>query len=333
MFSVNNPADSPLLISDQVLSAWLGLGVEVTNPEITDPEEASEQLAKNIDDSPPGFVHPTPAPQDGALVVLDVRWSATDPTEGYDTYRQGHIPGAVYVSMSGQLAGHGAPSAGRHPLPDPTKLTDSLRMLGINNGDTVVVYDNVSSASAARAWWLLRHAGLETVYVLDGGLEAWREAGRPLQAGDVLPVPGDAHLSWGKMPVIDTEDIESFVASGVLIDARVPQRYTGEEEPHDPVAGHIPGAINIPLSEVTDDEGKFLPAGALREYFASRGIGNNSTVAAYCGSGVTASTLILSLKLAGIDAALYPGSFSAWVNNPDAPIATGTEPGIFPSAQ
>lgn len=335
--------NTPVLISEPVLAAWLGIETltqashveEAPQPATRDDSfeavcQRAQEQSELIGPQPAGFVEALPVPEPGTLVVLDVRWAATDPSQSHQAYFQGHIPGAVYVSMTGQLAGHGAPSAGRHPLPDPAKLTDAVRMLGINDGDTVVVYDDIGSQSAARAWWLFRHAGLDKVYVLDGGLKAWRNADRPLQAGDVLPTPGDAHLSWGKMPIIKTEDVQAFSEEGILVDARAHTRYNGEEEPLDPVGGHIPTALNLPSTVLTDDDGKFLSIEELRKIFDDAGIAGPKPVVAYCGSGVTASTLMLGLHLAGIDAALYPGSFSAWSNTPGAAIVTGEEPGEFP---
>lgn len=270
-----------------------------------------------------GFVAAEPAPSAGQLVLLDVRWSAQQPGEGHEQYRQGHVPGAVFVSMSGQLSGHGGPQLGRHPLPDPSRFTDSVRMMGINDEDTIVVYDDVSSAAAPRAWWLLRHAGFEKVYVLDGGLRAWRDHGLPLQAGEVLPVFGTAHTSWGRMPVVDTDEMSELTEAGVVTDARTGERYRGEQEPLDPVAGHIPGALSVPADQMMTEDGRFLPANQLRELFAAHGIGADTAVASYCGSGVSASGQVLAHHLAGKEAALYPGSWSAWCNTPGRQVATG----------
>lgn len=276
-----------------------------------------------------GFVAAEAVPEPGHLVILDVRWSAQAPGQGHEEYRQGHIPGAVFVSMSGQLSGHGAPTLGRHPLPDPVRFTDSVRMLGINDGDTIVIYDDVFSAAAPRAWWLLRHAGFDQVYVLDGGLAAWREADLPQQAGEVLPVVGDAHTVWGKMPVVDTDEVEAVAETGVVMDARAAERYRGESEPLDPVAGHIPGAVSVPLAELMTPQGRFRPAAELREHFARLNVDESTPVVSYCGSGVTATAEILALNLAGIEAALYPGSWSAWCNTSGRPVAAGEE--VHPS--
>lgn len=325
--------NDPVLVSVDVLAAWMGLDrTDYSLPDEHTVEVRTRMLAGQLPAQPEGFVAPTPVPEPGRLVIWDVRWSATDSTQNHEAYRQGHIPGAVYVSMTSHLAGHGAPAAGRHPLPEPAKFTEAVRMLGLNDGDTVVIYDGVASSAAARAWWLLRYAGKHEVYVLDGGLEAWLGADLPLQAGEVLPRIGSAYLSWGKMPVVETEQVPEFVHNhGILLDARAFERYTGEREPLDPIAGHIPSALSAPGSELTDEFGRFYPAETLREYFARHGIQAESAVTAYCGSGVTASKTVLGLALAGFDGALYPGSWSAWSSSRDHPVATGEEPGRMPS--
>ncbi len=322
----------PVLVSVDVLAAWMGLDrTDYSLPDEHTVKVRTRLLADQLPSQPAGFVPPTPVPEPGRLVIWDVRWSATDSTQNHESYRQGHIPGAVYVSMTSHLAGHGAPAEGRHPLPDPAKFTEAVRMLGLNDGDTVVVYDAVASAAAARAWWLLRYAGKQEVYVLDGGLDAWRAADLPLHAGEVLPRIGSAYLSWGKMPVVNTEQVPDFVHNdGILLDARAYERYTGEREPLDPIAGHIPAALSAPGAELTDDAGRFYPAQTLRDYFARYGIGAQSAVTAYCGSGVTASKTVLALALAGYDGALYPGSWSAWSSSRDHPVATGDDPGEMP---
>ena len=304
-------ADPPSLISVEVLAGWLGLTV----PEDTPPVPAG-----------PAFVRPgTPAP--GRLVVLDVRFRAGGGAD-HEGYLHGHLPGAVYVSLPSQLAGHAGPLAGRHPLPDPRRFTETVRMWGIEDGDTVVVYDDDSSLSAARAWWLLRHAGLGDSLVLDGGLGAWREAGLPLQAGEVIPVPGSAHTSWGRMPVVDSAGAEAIAAGGLLLDARAPERYRGESEPIDPVAGHIPGAVNLPAAGSIGPDGRLLPPDELAARFDAVGADGEAPVAVYCGSGIAAAHQILALAVAGRPGvALYPGSWSAWVHDPENPVALGPEPG------
>lgn len=324
--------NQPVLVSVDVVAAWMGMDrTDYSLPDEHTVEVRTRLLAEQLAEQPEGFVSPTPAPEPGRLVIWDVRWSATDTTQNHEAYRQGHLPGAVYVSMTSHLAGHGAPAAGRHPLPDPAKFTEAVRMLGVNDGDTVVIYDAVASSAAARAWWLLRYAGMTDVYVMDGGLAAWRAADLPLHAGEVLPRIGSAYLSWGKMPMIDTAEVPAFIREhGILLDARAVERYTGATEPLDSVAGHIPTAISSPAAQLTDETGKFRSAHALRQHFAEQGVTEGSAVTAYCGSGVTASKTVLGLALAGLDGALYPGSWSAWSSSRDLPVATGEEPGNMP---
>jgi thiosulfate/3-mercaptopyruvate sulfurtransferase len=249
--------------------------------------------------------------------LLDVRWQLGVP-DGRPAYLAGHLPGAVYVDLESTLSAHGDPKDGRHPLPDRASLQDAVRAWGIDDGDTVVAYDASGNLAAARAWWLLRNAGLPDVRLLDGGLAAWTVAGLPLESGEVTPVPGTATLTDGGLPTIDIDDAAGWPEHGVLLDARAGERYRGEFEPVDPRAGHIPGAISAPTAENLADDGTFLPADVLRERFAKLG----DEVAVYCGSGVTAAHTIAALQIAGIDAALYPGSWSQWSNHPDRPVAT-----------
>jgi thiosulfate/3-mercaptopyruvate sulfurtransferase len=265
---------------------------------------------------------------DPRTVVLDVRWTLADP-DGRDAYRAGHIPGAVYVDLDGELADHAATGEGRHPLPSEAAFTFAMRRWGLHDGDTVVVVDDAGGMSAARAWWLLRYAGWADVRLLDGALAAWRDAGLPLEAGDVVPEPGSATARFGAMPVIDLDEADALAsaAGGVLLDARAVERYRGEVEPIDPRAGHIPGAVSAPTAGNLAADGRFLAAEALRERFAALGADGRHPVAVYCGSGVNAAHEVAALAVAGIDAALYPGSFSQWSNRPERPVATGAEPG------
>jgi thiosulfate/3-mercaptopyruvate sulfurtransferase len=259
-------------------------------------------------------------------VVLDVRWTLAEP-DGGPAFRAGHIPGAVYVDLDHELADHAATGEGRHPLPSEAAFTEAMRRWGLRDGDTVVVMDDSGNQSAARAWWLLRHAGVEDVRMLDGALAAWVGAGHPLETGDVLPERGDATAHFGAMPVIDIDGAATFTQGGVLLDARAAERYRGEVEPVDPRAGHIPGARSAPSAGNLDDGGQFLPPEALRERFASVGVEPGTSAAAYCGSGVTAAHEVAALAIAGIDASLYPGSWSQWSNEPGRPVAVGADPG------
>ncbi|ALE06597.1 thiosulfate sulfurtransferase [Arthrobacter sp. ERGS1:01] len=255
-------------------------------------------------------------------VLLDVRWVLGDP-HGREDYLAGHLPGAVFVDMDTELARHGEPRDGRHPLPAEADFQATVRRWGINAGDTVVVYDDAGSAAAARAWWLLGYAGIEDVRLLDGGLAAWRAAGQPLTQGEVKAEPGDAVVRFGAKATVDTQGAGEWPGHGILLDARAGERYRGESEPMDPRAGHIPGAVSAPTMENLAAGKTFLPAAQLRERFAALGVRDGAEVAVYCGSGVTAAHQIAALEIAGFTATLYPGSWSAWSNRPELPVATG----------
>lgn len=260
---------------------------------------------------------------DGPL-VLDVRWTLAGPDR--DGYRAGHLPGAVFCDLDADLA---APPGrgGRHPLPAPTDLVESFRRLGVGPGTTVVVYDGGVAAAAARAWWCLRWIGHDDVRVLDGGLPAWVAAGGELAKGEVVPEPApppSSSVPATTMPTIDADEIAAGRA-GVLLDARAPERFRGEVEPIDPVAGHIPGARSLPTTRLLDPHGRYLPAPALRELLGSVGADGAHPVGAYCGSGVTAAQLVLAAHEAGVEAALYPGSWSHWITDPSRPVATGQD--------
>lgn len=258
-------------------------------------------------------------------ILLDVRW-VLGRTDGRSRYLEGHLPGAVFVELPSELADHAQPALGRHPLPSVDSFQVAARRWGINDGDTVVAYDDSGSMAAARAWWMLRNAGVENVYLLDGGLAAWRAEGHPTEAGEVTPDVGNVTLGGGNMPTITEEEAAHWHEQGVLLDARAGERYRGEIEPIDPRAGHIPGAVSAPTTGNVTAEGTFLPAEELRRRFAELGVDASANVAVYCGSGVTASHQVAALELAGYSAALFPGSFSQWSNNADNPVAVGSEP-------
>ena len=256
-------------------------------------------------------------------VLLDVRWALGDP-HGHEHYVAGHIPGSVFVDLDTELASHGLPADGRHPLPAEADFAAAVRRWGINSGDTVVIYDDAGAAAAARAWWLLRHGGLTEVHLLDGGLGAWRAANLPLTEGEETAEPGDAVVHFGALQTIDADEAATW--AGILLDARAGQRYRGEVEPMDPRAGHIPGALSAPTSENLVD-GHFCSPEQLRARFAALGVMEGTAVGVYCGSGVTAAHQIAALEIAGFTAALYPGSWSAWSNQPQRPVATGPSSG------
>ncbi len=283
-------------------------------------------------------------------VLLDVRWRLGGPP-GIDSYRAGHLPGAVYLDLDRELAGPAGPD-GRHPLPDPADFEAAMRGAGVSDRSEVVVYDESDATIAARAWWMLRFYGHQNVRVLDGGYRAWIAAGLPGSTEDPAPQPGDFTARPGQMPVLDAAGAAALARSGILLDARAPARYRGETEPVDRVAGHIPGAISAPTAENVTSDGVFRPAAELRARFADLGVvpaeagldgsgedgaappgqaatvtDASATVGAYCGSGVTAAHELLALELAGVRAALYVGSWSGWVANPQRPVATGPQPG------
>ncbi|MDR6906297.1 thiosulfate/3-mercaptopyruvate sulfurtransferase [Agromyces sp. 3263] len=280
---------------------------------------SADELARRLEEERAGRA-------DSHTVVLDVRWSLAVP-DGRPAFRAGHVPGAVYVDLDHELADHDAIGEGRHPLPSEGAFTAAMRRWGLHEGDTAVVMDDLGNQSAARAWWLLRHAGFADVRMIDGGLAAWVAAGRGLATGDVAPEPGDATAHFGAMPVIDADGAAELPAHGVLLDARAAERYRGEVEPIDPRAGHVPGARSLPTAGNLDADGRFLPPAVLRARFAEVGIVTGTPAAAYCGSGVTAAHEVAALALAGVDAALYAGSWSQWSNQDERPVATGAEPG------
>lgn len=260
----------------------------------------------------------------GDPTVLDVRWTlgATDP---HGAYLAGHLPGAVYVDLDTELADPPSPQRGRHPLPAPERLQRAVRRWGLRPGRPVVVCDAAGGTSAARAWWLLRDAGVAEVRVLDGGLDAWRAAGLPIEPGEVVPAPGTLRIAPGHLPRLDADAAGALPASGVLLDARAGERYRGEVEPVDPRAGHIPGAISAPTTENLGADGRFRAPEALRARFAALGVDGRRPVGVSCGSGVTASHTVLALAVIGVEAALYPGSWSQWSAS-GRPVATGRRP-------
>jgi thiosulfate/3-mercaptopyruvate sulfurtransferase len=250
-----------------------------------------------------------------------VRWRLNGPPGRHD-YLNGHIPGAVFLDLDDQFCG--APGAGgRHPLPPTGTLERALRAAGVRRRHPVVVYDTGTGEAAARLWWTLRWAGHPDVRVLDGGYEAWVAAGLPVEPGEVSVPAGDFTVVPGQLPVLDAAGAAGTAARGVLLDARVAARFRGETEPIDRVAGHIPGATNLPAAALRDATGRLLPRAELRSRFTEAGVRPGSQVGAYCGSGVTAAHTVLALTAAGFpDPALYVGSWSDWITDPDRPVAT-----------
>jgi thiosulfate/3-mercaptopyruvate sulfurtransferase len=263
--------------------------------------------------------------------LLDVRWRLGGPP-GRELYAAGHLPGAVFVDLDTDLA---APpgTGGRHPMPAAADFQAAMRRAGVNGNRTVVVYDDADSTAAARAWWLLRYFGHPAVRVLNGGYRAWQQAGHPVETGDGPVVdgtaaePGDFTASPGHLPLLDAAAAAGLARTGLLLDARAAERYRGETEPVDPVAGHIPGSVSAPTAANVSADGTFRSAAGLAARFQALGVTAGSAVGAYCGSGVTAAHEVLALHLAGIPAALYVGSWSEWITDPARPVAVGQDAG------
>jgi thiosulfate/3-mercaptopyruvate sulfurtransferase len=254
-------------------------------------------------------------------VILDVRWTLGGPSGAAD-FKEGHIPGAHFVDLDGELSA--PPGPGRHPLPDAAGFGAAMRRHGVDRCRLVVAYDAATGTSAARAWWLLRYFGHPNVALLDGGYAAWVAAGLPIASGDDHdPVEGDFDPIPGAMPLLDAEGAAAMAQDGVLIDARAPERFRGETEPVDPVAGHIPGARNVPAARTQEADGRFLTPGDLGARYAAAGVEPGQAVGVYCGSGVVATEGVFAMGLVGIDAALYAGSWSEWITDPNRPIEVG----------
>ncbi|MGW0663500.1 sulfurtransferase [Streptodolium elevatio] len=254
-------------------------------------------------------------------VLLDVRYRLGGP-HGLPAYRAGHLPGAHFADMDAELSAKpGGDERGRHPLPDPEDFAAAMRRAGVSADRDVVAYDAADGIAASRAWWLLRYFGHERVRVLDGGYAAWVAAGHPVDASDPEPGAGDFTPVPGGMPVLDADEAAQLARDGVLIDVRAAERFRGETEPVDPVAGHIPGAVNMPETSVAGPGGLLLGADVLRERYEALGAFPGARVGAYCGSGVTAAHAVLVLERSGIEAALYAPSWSGWIADPRRPVA------------
>jgi thiosulfate/3-mercaptopyruvate sulfurtransferase len=260
------------------------------------------------------------------IVLADVRWSLTGPP-GEPEYEEGHLPGALWVDLESELSTHG-PSGGRHPLPDPAVFEAAMRRIGVSAGVPVVAYDGATSLAAARLWWLLTDAGHQDVRVLDGGFAAWQEAGRPVETGPgSVPERGDFVARPGQRGAVDADAVLDLVEdpdadAAVLVDVRAADRYAGENETMDPVAGHIPGAVSRPSTENLTETGRFRAAAEIAERFADV----DGEPVLYCGSGITAAHTLLALESTGRTGRIYPGSWSDWITDPDRPRASGPTP-------
>ncbi|GAA1428647.1 sulfurtransferase [Microlunatus lacustris] len=255
------------------------------------------------------------------VVLADVRWTLGGPP-GEPEYQAGHLPGAHWVDLEHELSGHPAGTGGRHPLPDVGTLAAALRRIGVRAEVPVVVYDAANALAASRLWWLLVDAGHPDVRVLDGGFAAWQRTGQPVETGpDGGAEPGDFVPRPGRLPRVDAVEVPALLAAGTpLVDVRAAERFTGATEPVDPVAGHIPGAVNRPSPLNQTPDGRFRPPAEIAARFA-----DVADPVLYCGSGITAAHTLLALRTAGLDGRVYPGSWSDWVSDPSRPVATGPE--------
>jgi thiosulfate/3-mercaptopyruvate sulfurtransferase len=267
---------------------------------------------------------------DPSLRIFDCRFDLARPDSGRERYADEHIPGAAYADLNRDLSAPVTARSGRHPLPSPAEFEARLRAWGVNRDSLVVAYDDGNSMYAARLWWMMRWVGHEPARVLDGGMRRWMQLGLPLD--DLVPAraPGNFVAHPRTELAVDAAQLLSATADGSLriLDARAPERYRGEVEPIDAVAGHVPGARNHPFTLSLGGDGRFLPPGELAAAFEAplRGAAPGRTVA-MCGSGVTACHLLLAMEVAGLGGArLYPGSWSEWSRDPARPVARGEEP-------
>jgi thiosulfate/3-mercaptopyruvate sulfurtransferase len=256
------------------------------------------------------------------LVLVDVQWNLTSTggAAGRDLYAAAHLPGAHHVDLDAELAGPPGPG-GRHPLPTAHAVQEALRRCGAHATSRIVAYDQGPSYAASRAWWTFRYFGARDVRVLDGGLAAWSAAAAPVTTEVPEPGQGTIETHAGGLPLLDAEGAATLARSGVLLDARAPERYRGETEPIDPVAGHIPGAVSAPTADNARPDCTFRDPRELRARFGALGV-RDEPVGVYCGSGVTAAHELLALNEAGIPAVLYVGSWSDWITDPSRPVAT-----------
>jgi thiosulfate/3-mercaptopyruvate sulfurtransferase len=264
---------------------------------------------------------------DPRLRIFDCRFDLARPDSGRERYLDEHLPGAVYADLNRDLAAPATATSGRHPLPSPATFEARLQAWGVNAGSLVVAYDDGNGAYAARLWWMLRWLGHDAVQVLDGGMRRWLALGLPLD--DAVPTPASGDFVARLRPACTADAATVLITAGDatarVLDVRAPERYRGEVEPIDAVAGHVPGARNHPFTASLDAQGRFLPPDELRRQLSASldGVPADRTIA-MCGSGVTACHLLLALEHAGLGGArLYPGSWSEWSSDPARPVRTG----------
>jgi thiosulfate/3-mercaptopyruvate sulfurtransferase len=257
-------------------------------------------------------------------VLIDVRWSLAGPL-GIAAYRAGHLPGARFADLDKDLAGRRG-AGGRHPLPEAAEFEEAMRRLGVSGDSAVVVYDAADGVPASRDWWDIRYFGHSDARVLDGGYAAWVAAGLPVTADEPSVARGDFVARPGALPVLDADAAAQLASDGVLIDVRAGERFRGEVEPVDAIAGHIAGAVNLPTAGNVAADGTFLDTPTLASRFSSVGVSREGAVGAYCGSGVNAAHTAFAMTLAGLPTpALYVGSWSNWIADGSRPIATGAD--------
>lgn len=262
------------------------------------------------------------------LLVLDCSFELTNHDAGKAAYAAGHVPGAHYLHLEHALSAAKTGKNGRHPLPTREVFATTLAALGVNDNTQVVAYDNAGGMYAARLWWMLRWAGHRAVAVLDGGIAAWKAAGQPVSTDVPAALPaGNFSLKAPLVATLSYEDVKANIDTRqrLVLDARAPDRFRGENETMDPIGGHIPGAKNRLFKDNLGADGRFKPADQLRsEFNAITGDRPAAEIVNQCGSGVTACHNLLAMEVAGLQgAALYPGSWSEWSAQPGAPIATG----------
>lgn len=266
---------------------------------------------------------------DPSFVIIDCRFDLMDTSWGREEYQEFHIPGASYAHLDEDLAGLQSPQTGRHPLPEPQAWIKTVSRLGIDSSKQVVVYDGQGGAMAVRFWWLLRHYGHFAVSVMNGGIGNWVQAGLPTYSGiETHPTAQfTGHPNPQDVATIDYVDRIRVDPDYLLIDARSAERYRGDTEPIDPIAGHIPGAVNRFHGLNLGSDGKFLNFETLRGQFDELlGCRSPHHAVVYCGSGVTSIHHLLAMEVAGLPGArLYPGSWSEWIRDPNRPIALGSK--------
>ncbi len=260
-------------------------------------------------------------------LVADCRFDLADPTAGASAWRAGHIPGAIHVDLERDLSVAVAAHTGRHPLPSPEAFAATLSRLGVGNRTQVVCYDAGNGAYASRLWWMLRHVGHDSVVVLDGGFAAWVAEGRPVSTAESARPAARFVARPRPWMVCDATGVRDALNRGALVvDVRGADRFRGEVEPLDTVAGHVPGAVNLPFLQNLGADGRFLPPVALARHWGERiGAEAGRDIVCMCGSGVTACQGLLALESAGITGGrLYAGSWSEWIRDPSRPVARGS---------